>query len=138
MLKWKVSAGKLLKACTITFELEHRVLIRPLSKYSGDKDVNGVYVGLVGQGFNKRHLIYIDTNLPMERANKTLWHELTHAYQREHSEWKKDFTLIDGAKYSIDYKRDFDGYWNCHPEQHARLMADAMSEKVMLCYKNKK
>jgi hypothetical protein len=138
MLKWKVSAGKLFKACNKTFELENRVLIRPKTKYSGtDTNFNGIYIGLVGRVPNQRHVIYIDTNLSMQEANETLWHELTHAYQYEKNEiWRKNFKLQKGCEYSRNPSiNGFDEYYKCHPEQHARKMAEEMSRKVMLLYK---
>jgi hypothetical protein len=75
--------------------------------------------------------------LPITKANETLWHELTHAYQYEKNEvWRKDFKLQSGCEYSKSVEIDgFDEYYKCHPEQHARKMAEEMSRKVMLLYK---
>lgn len=72
-----------------------------------------------------RHLITVATNLTPAKASSTLWHELTHAAQREYLGVE-----AHRSAYAVESRRV--GYDANRFEREAREMADAMAASVPL------
>jgi hypothetical protein len=78
---WDIDREALSRACK-AIGLKHSVKIR----ITAQKRTSGQYLGLCFQrrtAGKRAHEISISTYLSTKDAGKTLWHELTHALQRE-------------------------------------------------------
>ena len=78
--EWDIDREALSRACK-AIGLKHPVKIR----ITAQKRTSGQYLGLCFQRRSptRAHQISMSTYLSTEDAGKTLWHELTHALQRE-------------------------------------------------------
>lgn len=84
-------------------------------------------------GDNTRHKMTIDQNKPIESANRTLWHELTHAMQAERYSRKTGRSITEWF-YDYTYNRGPHGetYWLNGYEVEARQVAQDHKDDLLL------
>lgn len=80
--RWQVN-DRVLEAARTYVGLRHPVEV----KATGLRKVSGRYKGMR----NGRHQITVSRDLCAEVAGRTLWHEITHAKQREAYRMERDF-----------------------------------------------